>query len=287
MRDDRLYAGMIVLQSALYGVMDIVSKLVYRSMPIYAFLFLRYTLAFGLMLVLWNKRILLSLKGVPVRRYIVPSLCMALAFTCSNLALNYTTATNMSFIRSLSGLIVPLLLFVFQGVRVQRKEMALMAAMLVGLYLLCAKGGMSGFGLGELLSLASAGMLAGSLVFGRTALEHIPAASLSFVQSFLAAVLCGGLSVWTGTLSSVRMIARPELLLSLLYAVIGCTIGGYMLQNMALEHISSKLVGMLQCIYPVATAVIAFLILGEHLSVPGILGAGVILTCVFLENKLA
>lgn len=56
------------------------------------------------------------------------------------------------------------------------------------------------------------------------------------------------------------------------------------MQNIALTYISAKTVGMLQCLYPVVTGIFASLILGERLTLLGILGALVIIGCVILEN---
>ena len=72
--------------------------------------------------------------------------------------------------------------------------------------------------------------------------------------------------------------------MALLYAAIACTIGGYMLQNIALEHISSKITGMVQCLYPVATAAIAYFVLHERLNLAGMLGAAVIIASILLES---
>lgn len=281
------YVLLIVLQSILYGIMDVVSKRAYAAMSVYCFLFLRYVLAAVLMLLLWRKELLGQLAHVPVRRYIVPSLCMSLAFVFSNLALQFTAATNMSFLRSLSALIVPLLSLIFLRQPIRRKELALGAVMLVGLYLLCAKGGLSRFGLGEVFALIAATLVAGSLVFGANALEYVSAKTLSFVQTLLSVLVCGAAACVTGSISDIPRAASPELLLSLLYAAVGCTIGGYMLQNIALRHISAKRIGTAQCLYPIATAVVAYVVLQERLSPSGLLGAGLITLCVLLENREA
>lgn len=182
---------LIVLQSILYGVMDIVSKLAYKDMSVYCFLFIRYILAAGIMLLFWRRQIVAELKGNKVANYIVPGLCMSCAFIFSNLALTFTAATNMSFIRSLSALIVPILAFVCLKQKYEKKEPFLQMAMLIGLYLLCAKGGLGQFGLGEVLTLIAATLVAGSLVFGKSALQHISAKTLSFVQTVLALFFCG------------------------------------------------------------------------------------------------
>ena len=80
------YVLMIVLQSVLYGLMDVLSKQAYAVMPVYCFLLLRYLLAALLMLPLRHRRIWSAIRRVPVGKYILPSACMALAFLFSNLA---------------------------------------------------------------------------------------------------------------------------------------------------------------------------------------------------------
>ena len=278
------YIAMIVLQSILYGAMDVISKLVYHIMPVYSFLFLRYVLAAAIMLLIWHETILRELKAANIRDYIVPSLCMSCAFIFSNLALQVTTATNVSFLRSMSAILVPVLLLVFFRQKYRRKDILVQILMIIGLYLLCIKGGFHGIGLGEILALIAALLVAGSLVFGETTLQSISAISLSFVQTFLSIFVCGMMCVVTDSTSYFACALDWKIILALLYAAIACTIGGYILQNIALKHISSKIIGMVQCLYPVATAAIAFFVLDERLTLLGALGAAVIIIAVLLES---
>ena len=109
---------------------------------------------------------------------------MSCAFIFSNLALQDTTATNVSFIRPLSAILAPVLLLLFFHQKYQRRDVALQILMVLGLYLLCIKGGLHGVGLGEPLSFLAALLVAGSLVFGKQALNEVSAISLSFAQIF-------------------------------------------------------------------------------------------------------
>ena len=276
---------MIVLQSVLYGAMDVISKLVYQIMPVYSFLFLRYVLASVIMLLIWHKTILSELKTARARSYILPSLCMSCAFIFSNLALQHTTATNVSFIRSLSAILVPVLLLLFFRQKYRRKDIMIQVLMVLGLYLLCIKGGFHGVGLGEALAFLAALLVAGSLVLGKQSLQSISAVSLSFAQTILSVLVCGMMCVLTNVLPYVKQAFDWKILLALTYAAIACTIGGYMLQNIALKHISSKIAGMVQCLYPVATAGIAYFVLDERLSLLGMIGAAIIIIAVLLESS--
>ena len=150
--------------------------------------------------------------------------------------------------------------------------------------MLCAKGGLGHFGPGEVFALIAAILVAGSLVFGKTALDHVSAKTLSFVQTGLAVVFCGIAMLISGSMQEVLLAGSLRMFLYLLYAAIGCTILGYLLQNVALEHISAKQVGIVQCLYPIATALVAYFVLGEKLSLLGVIGAGIITVCVLFEN---
>ena len=91
------------------------------------------------------------------------------------------------------------------------------------------------------------------------------------------------MTLLTGTVGCAARALDLRVLLSPLYAAAGCTIGGYMLQNVALEHISAKTVGVAQSLYPIAAA-IACAVLGETLSAAGTVGAAILLACVILED---
>ncbi len=281
-----IFAGMIILQDILYGAMDIVSKYAYRTMPVSSFLFLRYALAAILMLLLWGNVILRELRRTPMKHYVVPASAMALAFIFSNLALKYTAASNMSFLRSLSVIMVPVLLVLFRRGKYTRHDVFLQAGVLAGLYLLCAKGGAGGFGIGEVFALTAAALVAAALVFGQSALGSIHPCTLSFAQTILSLLVTGVMTLVSGTADSFAAAADPVTAASLFFGAAGCTVGGYMLQNTALTRIPASAAGMLQSLYPVCTAVFSYFFLRERLSAAGILGAAIILTCVFAENMM-
>ena len=155
----------------------------------------------------------------------------------------------------------------------------------VGLYLLCGLGGLSGFGLGEVLSLLSALLLAGSLVFGEHALERVDPITLSTLQvaaSVLMAAICA--PIFNGGLH--LELTTPPIWAIITYMAIGCTLAGYLLQNAALTTLSSRTAALLQCACPVLTAVFSRFVLGERLSVAGVIGAVIILICVVAETLL-
>lgn len=277
---------MIVLQSVLYAILDPFSKLAYGKMPIYSFLTVRYLLATGVMLLIWGKQIMQELRSTSIKFYTLPCVCMSAAFIVSNTALKYTTVANVAFVRSLTAVIATLLLVLFFHKSFGARTLLVLMLMVGGLYLLCSQHGMAEVGRGEIYSLISATMVAAALVFGATALRHMQAITLSCAQSFGSIWLCLLAGVLDGSLAETQwtLLCQGDIALTLVYAAVGCTVAGYMLQNVALQHISSNLVGILQSLYPVLTAVVAYLVLGESMTFSGILGALIILGSVLVAS---
>ena len=208
------------------------------------------------------------------------------AYVTNNIALELTAATSVAFLRSLSTVMTPLLALALYRKPFGRKHLPIQLLVVVGLYLLCGLGGLSGFGWGEVFSLLSALLLAGSLIFGERALDRVDPITLTALQtaaSLFMALLCA--LIFDGGLHLGQ--ATPSIWMSIVYLALLCTVAGYLLQNAALGFLSSRTVALLQCFCPVMTAVFSRLLLGEVLSIPGMLGAVLILLCVAAETLLS
>ncbi len=276
---------LILLQSLLYGFGDPISKFAFDVMPVYSMLSLRYTMALAVLLLLFGKRIWNGLRQCSVKDWILPTLCMAGAYVVNNIALDLTAATSVAFLRSLATVMTPLLALAAYRRTYRWQHIPIQCLVVVGLYLLCGLGGLSGFGLGEVLSLLSALLLAGSLVFGEHALERVDPITLSTLQvaaSVLMAAICA--PIFNGGLH--LELTTPTIWAIITYMAIGCTLAGYLLQNAALTTLSSRTAALLQCACPVLTAVFSRFVLDERLSVAGIIGAVIILICVVAETLM-
>ena len=273
----------IFLQSVLYGFGDPISKAAYEVLTVFSLLTVRYGIAFLFLLVIFNKRIIRGIKAASPKDWLLPSLCIGGSYVLSNIALELTAATSVAFLRSLSTIMTPLLALAVYRKKFGKKHVPLLV--IVGLYLLCGQGGLSAFGLGEILTLISALLLAGSLIFGEKALDRVDPVTLTSLQalmSFVMALICafvfdGGMQLGAAT---------PTVWGIIVYMAIGCTVAGYLLQNAALGHISSRTVALLQCICPVLTALFSRILLDERLSLLGMVGAVIILLCVAAETLM-
>ncbi len=271
--------ALIVLQSVIYGFGDPISKIAFEVTPVYSMMSVRYTIAFAVCFVLFRRRVINTLKTVPVKAWLIPGLCIGMSYLLNNVALSLTEATSVAFIRSLSVLITPVFAFLVYHTHYKWQHMLLQILVIPGLYLLCVRGGLSGFGTGEAVTLAAAILTAGALVFSKNYLEMVDPGSMTTLQAACSAALAlSGSLMFEGGIHLERTTGTAWLII--LYLAITCTFLGYLMQNLALTKISDRSVALIQTLCPVMTALFAFLLLGERLSTAGLTGAAIIVICV-------
>ena len=274
-----LAEGLIVLQSVIYGFGDPISKIAFDAVPVYSMMSVRYSIAFFVCLLLFHRRIAETLRRVPLRKWLIPGMCMGLSYLLNNVALAMTEATSVAFLRSMSVIITPVFAFLMFGRRYSLKQIALQILVLPGIYLLCVRGGLSGFGRGEVVALLAAALMAGALVFSHRYLDEVDPVSMTALQGGCSALLALGGCAFVE--KGVDMSgADAKVWAIILYLAIACTLLGYLMQNLALTKISERAVSLLQSLCPVMTALFSFILLGEKLSAAGVAGAAIILACI-------
>lgn len=247
---------------------------------------IRFSIALVVFMLLFGKRIVESLKSVTPKVYLPTSFCMALAYISCNLALNWTSATNVGFLMSLPVIFAPILALLVYKTKYKLIHIPVQIAVVVGLYLLCYDGSSFVFGKGEITALITAFSISGALVFGEESLKRLDAAAVSAAQAGITAIIslpCALIFESTKVLNQVTLPAWAVVL----YLAIFCTCIAYMLQNSALKHISAATVSMLQCTQPILTAIISYFLLNEKLSTEGFIGAAIVIICIIIENIIS
>ena len=276
---------LILLQSLIYGFGDPISKIAFEVTPIYTMMTVRYLIAFVFSFAVFHRRIIRTVRTVPVKSWLIPGVCISMYYVLNNVALALTDATSVAFLRSLSIVITPAFAFLIYHTSYRWQHIILQILVLPGMYLLCVKGGLSGFGAGEVVSVIAAFMSAGALVFSKRYLDEVDPASMTCLMAGCSAVLAlAGSLMFEG---GIHLEATTSLAWAIiLYLALMCTFLGYLLQNLALTKISDRSVALIQSLCPVMTAVFSFLLLRETLSPAGIAGAGIIVACVALASAI-
>ena len=283
-----LYVGLVVLQTIIFGSGSAITKLAYDSItPLWCqvFRFGLATLVFG---VAFGPRIVRQLCAVRLRDWVPAAVCMAVAFLACNVALAFTTATNVGFLVALPVVFTPILASIANRCRYPVAFVPFQVAVVAGLYLLCSNGGSLSFGLGEALALLGAASTAGALVFGAHGLQKLDAISIAGTQiaaSFALSIVCAVAMEPMVDVAAVQPIAWG----TIAFLALLSTCLTFLLQNLALLALKPSTVSMLLTGEPVFTALFSFVILGETLSAVGMAGAVIIvaatLAATYLEGR--
>ena len=282
------YIGLIVLQGLIFGIGNPLIKFAYESISPFWCLTLRFFAATAIFALFCGKTAFPELKKTRVMVWLPTSLCMALAYITCNVGLHLTTATGVGFLMSLAVVFTPPLARLVLGRKMHLSFLPVLIFAVAGLYLLCMNGGTFRFGVGELLALICSFGMAGSLVWGEECLNTLSPSAVSLIQTAVTAVASLLCAVFLEPFPDLGAV-EPEAWGIIIYLIVLCSCLCYILQNIALTRLPSAVVSLTQCLEPIFTAIFAFLLLGERLSLLGFGGALLLMICIiygnYTENK--
>ena len=95
------FVAFIVLETLIFGSGNAITKMAYDSITPLWCLAIRFGLASAVFALFFGKRMVRSLRAAKVRSWLPAAVCMALSYLCCNVALDFTTATNVGFLVAL------------------------------------------------------------------------------------------------------------------------------------------------------------------------------------------
>lgn len=269
---------LVVAQAAIFGAGNVMMKLAYDGITPLWCTAMRFGLAFAVMMMVCGPRVVRMVSSTSPRLWLVPCFWMGVSFLASSVSVDMTSATNAGFFMALPMLFTPILSLVLLHRRYTKGTMMLQALVIAGLYLLtCNAGGLS-IGAGEVLALASSAFFALSLVFTERNAEKVDAFALATLQIGSTFLMAAGAGFVFEPMPNFAVVT-PVSWAALAFLSICGTCLAFFLQNYALARIPSSTVSVVLCAEPVFTALFSTLVLGEYLTIIGMMGAALIVLC--------
>lgn len=218
-----------------------------------------------------------------LRHGLMSGVALTAGYVLQTIGLQYTGSATSAFITYLLVVFVPLLGFVLLGRRPHRITLVGIAVAVVGLVLLTDPGGAgstSGFGRGEVLTLACAVAFAAHVVIlGDTAHRHDPI-RLATIQVTVVAVTCAIPGIWMGGYD----FPAAALAAAGATAVLATAVA-FVLQVTGQRTVPPSRAALLLLLEPVSAGFLAAL-RGEGLTRVQLTGAGLILAAVLVAETL-
>ncbi len=234
----------------------------------------------ALVLLLIARRKIFPIPQPAVRKGILLGFFLFLGFVSQNIGLTITTASKSAFITGMMVLFVPALQFV-----IERKAPVLgnalgIAVVALGLWLLTSPEG-SAFNAGDALNLVCSILFAIYIVYLDVVSKEMGTEQLMFLQLSSIAVFS---SLAVLCFETPRFVVSTPSLLSIGYLTFLATLFTTWVQTRFQKETTPTRAVVIFSVEPVIASAVAYVLLGETLGAPGILGGALILAGVLLSE---
>lgn len=287
----RLYA-MLLMAAALWGGNTVAAKLIVQEMTPFTVAFFRFalfTLATLALIVYRSHRLV-----IPERRYLLPvAMLGVVGIFLNNLALfagiGYTTAVNATLIIGSNPIFTCIFAYLRDRERLSRWAAAGIVISLAGTFLVVTKGSLAvvrnlSFNPGDLIILAMPITWSLYTVYGKDIMRELPALDVT-AYSALVGTLC--FLPWAYVESGLSGLGHlsPAGWGELLFMAFGSGVLAFAWWNYAVPHVGANRAVIFTNATPAAGVCLAWLLLGETLAWPQVVGFMAIATGIKLSTS--
>ena len=272
----RLAQILLVFVTLIWGATFIMVKDALNDAGPFAFGTLRFTIAGILTLVIVNKSIF-TLTKTEIIGGLICGFCLFCGYAFQNFGLMQTSASKSAFITSVSVLMVPIILYLFNIQKIKMKVWFAVVLATIGLYfLLDPRGGMMNWG--DILTFGCALGFAVHIIFqGYYVKKNVRVLPFFLVQAWVVV----GLSFINSLLfEPIFAIWSPRLISALLVTGIAATFIAILLMIWAQKILNPSETAIIFSLEPVFATVFAIIFAGEILGLWGYIGGGLIVLAV-------
>jgi drug/metabolite transporter (DMT)-like permease len=271
--------GVLIALTLIWGSTFVVGKIVLQNLSPLQMIALRFTSSSLFLLAFFSRRIF-PLNRRQIIRGGILGIFLFLGFVAQTVGLTLTTASKSAFITGMMVVFVPLLQVVIERRVPKVGNIAGVAVVSAGLWLLTSPSG-SSFNTGDALTVVCAVLFAVYIVYIDVVAHEMSAMQLTFLQMATNAVLALGATLAFDTVPS-RIPAGT--LAAVLYLTAFATILTTFLQTRYQKETTPTRAAIIFTIEPVVAAVSAAVVLGEVVGVGGAVGGGLIIGGVLLSE---
>lgn len=286
---DYTVVAALIFTIIFWGLSFVAIKIVLKSFSPFVYVFLRFTLASCFFLFYLFRSGFPKLSIQTHKKLLILALFEpGLYFTFETLGLTYTTASKASIIIATIPIVVMVLARFMLNEKIMRKNLIGIILSFTGITILVVGSpdfnwSVDGSFYGDLLIIGAVVAASFYIVLTRDLGNYISAMQITSYQVLYGTVLFAPLFLmqlpdmqWT----SISI----DSILAIVFLSIFATIGGYLCYNYALTKIPASRASVVQNGIPVVTAVGAWIILGERLTLLQISGGLLALLAVLLAN---
>jgi drug/metabolite transporter (DMT)-like permease len=261
----------LLLVTVGWGSSFILTKNALSDLTTFNFLAVRFLLAFALSAIVFHKRFKQLDKHTLFSGALVGTILFS-GYAFQTVGLNYTTVNNSAFITGFSVILVPILSALFFKKKIEANAFVGTLLAMTGLSLLTLTDSFA-LNIGDILTFVSTFAFAmhiitvgiytqksDSILLGVIQIGAVGFWSLIATFIFEQPIIPTGIGTWT----------------NLIILAVLCTSGAFIVQSVAQQYTSATHTAIIYTGEPVFAAIFAYFMVGEVLSLRGMLGAAMI-----------
>lgn len=270
---------MLLMITVFWGASYILTKLALDVLQPFNLTAVRFIIAFIVAAAVFYKKIIKADKAV-IKYSLILAVILLGVFITMTYGLQYTTASNSGFLVSLTVVFIPILSSMFLKQKIEKKVLAGVCIAPVGIALLTLNSQLT-INSGDILCIICAVLFAAHVVATGVYTQKVDSIALGVLQLGFVGLFSLLVSMLTETVILPNTAVSWASILSL---SILCTAVGYIVQTTAQQYTSATHTGLILALEPVFSAVFAYMVLGELLSLKGYIGAAILLLSVLIAE---
>ena len=272
MQENHKYNIYMFIATIFFGMTYVLTKICLNYSTEFHIISFRFLIAFIVSLIFLYKNIF----PIKIKEFIyslILSIILFLVFITMTIGVKYTTATNASFLISLSVIFIPFFSWIFNKEKPKKNIFIVLIIALIGIMLLTLDKNLE-LHIGDILCLICSLLFSFHIIITERFVRNNNPITLGVLQF-------GGVAILSFLVQyPIEKFSLPKnenFWISLLILSVFCTALAYIIQTVSQKKLSSTLIGLILSLEPIFSGIFGYFILNEYLSPQQYMGAFLLL----------
>ena len=275
MQENHKYNIYMFIATIFFGMTYVLTKICLNYSTEFHIISLRFLIAFIVSLIFLYKKIF----PIKIKEFIyslILSIILFLVFITMTIGVKYTTATNASFLISLSVIFIPFFSWIFNKEKPKKSIFIVLIIVLIGIMLLTLDKNLE-LHIGDILCLICSLLFSFHIIITEKLVKTNNPITLGVLQ-FGGVALLSFLVQYP--IESLILLKNKNFWISLLILSVFCTALAYIIQTVSQKKLSSTLIGFILSLEPIFSGIFGYFFLNEYLNFQQYIGAFLLLISV-------
>ncbi|ASG31434.1 EamA family transporter [Fusobacterium animalis] len=272
MQENHKYNIYMFIATIFFGMTYVLTKICLNYSTELHIISFRFLIAFVISLIFLQRKIF-PLKIKEILYSLILSVLLFMVFITMTIGVKYTTATNASFLISLSVIFIPFFSWIFNKEKPKKSIFIVLIIALIGIMLLTLDKNLE-FHIGDILCLICSLLFSFHVLITERFVKNNNPITLGVLQFGGVAILSFLVQY---PIEKFTLPKNEKFWISLMILSVFCTALAYIIQTVSQKKLSSTLIGLILSLEPIFSGIFGYFILNEYLSPQQYMGAFLLL----------